>query len=89
MAITAAIVRQGNQGRGPVPYGSLGEETFILSSDGSGTTVVLTSPRMRRALQVLGTEATVTVSGKTATLTFAAVIPNGLNKYVRLIGLGR
>lgn len=89
MAITATIQRFANQGRGPVSYGSLGEETFELNSDGSGTTVVLTSSRMRKVFHTLGTEATVTVSGKTATLTFAAVIPNGLKKYVRLIGLGR
>lgn len=89
MAIGVAIVRQGNQGRGPVPYGSLGEETVALTGDGSATSVVVTSGRMRRALQWLGTGTSVTFSGKTATITFAAAPANGAVSYGRLIGLGR
>lgn len=89
MAITAAVVQQGNQGRGPVPYGSLGEETWSLTGDGAATSIVITGRRLRRAMQWIGSGTSVTFSGKTATITFAAAPANGAVSYGRLIGLGR
>lgn len=89
MAITATILRPGNQGRGPTPQGSLGFEDWELTGDGAATGIALTAHRLRRAIYALGTEATVTYSGKVATFTFAAAIATGAKKVVRIIGLGR
>ncbi len=89
MAITATIVQEGNQGKGPVPEGSLGKETWKLTGDGAATSVVITSKRLRSVKFARGTGATVTVSGKTATLTFADAPVNNSLQYVDLVGLGR
>lgn len=89
MAITASILSPGNQGRGPVPQGSLGFEDWELTGDGASTVIAVTARRLRRATYALGTEATVTFSGKIATLVFGSPIASSAKKVVRIIGLGR
>lgn len=89
MAIAATIVREGNDGKGPIPSGSLGMERWKLVHDGAATSIVITAKRMRSVKLVVGTNATVAVSGKTATLTFAAAIADTTIQYVDVFGLGR
>lgn len=89
MPITAAIVQPGNQGKGPIPYGALGEEVWSLTGDGASTSIVVTARRLRALNFVTGTGATVTISGRNATLTFAAAPANNSIQYVRLAGRGR
>lgn len=89
MPITAAIVQPGNVGKGPLPDGPMGEETWELTHDGASTSIAITARRLRAVNYAYGDEATITVSGKVATLTFAAARANGLKQYVKLVGRGR
>lgn len=87
MAITAAILQPGNQGRGAVPFGALGEESWQLTGDGAATSIVVTSKKLGRVNYAQGATSYV-VSGKTATFTFATAPANGALSTVKLYGRG-
>lgn len=88
MAITATILQPSNQGKGPVPHGNIGEEDWQLTGDGASTTIVVTAKRLRKVNYAQGATS-YTVSGKTATFTFATAPANGALSTVKLFGQGR
>lgn len=88
MAITAAIQQPANQGKGPIPHGDLGAEDWELTGDGSATSITVTSKKLRKVSYAQGATS-YTVSGKTATFTFATAPANGAKSLVRLFGIGR
>ena len=88
MAISASILQPSNQGKGPIPHGNIGEEDWQLTGDGSATSVTVTSKKLRKVNYAQGATS-YTVSGKTATFTFATAPANGALSTVKLFGQGR
>lgn len=88
MAITGVILQPSNQGKGPIPHGTIGREDWQITGDGSATTFALTAKRLRKVLYA-GGGTSYTVSGKVATFTFATAPANGALSTLSVYGQGR